>query len=95
MYALHVIQNEFRHGEVVVFNLGTFFTLFCYIKNNHLILKQDRHAYDTIDAFLRFISLNAAYAIEDWNEEGRGYTIRPPSSTTDTAQSAGLLMAIA
>jgi hypothetical protein len=76
LYALHIIQNEHKHSEVLTCLPETFFDLFRYIKNTHLIMKRPTDKYETILGFLNWInSHKVAFQIANWDEEGRGYTI--------------------
>ena len=74
LHALHIIQNEGEHDAVVTFD-PDFWSYFCYIKNTRFILKEDRHSLEAITGFLDFLT-DKPYKITDFNEEGRGYTIK-------------------
>ena len=75
LYTLHIIQNEWFHGKIVKFDRQDFFPFFCYVKNNHLIMKRENDNYETVAGYLRWLT-DKSFVLNDWDEEGRGYTIK-------------------
>ena len=74
LYTLHIIQNEWSHGKNVKFDRCDFFPFFCYVKNNHLIMKRETDTYETVTGFLHWLT-DKPFDLNDWNEDGRGYSI--------------------
>jgi hypothetical protein len=81
LYTLHLIQNEWAHSKIIKFDRCDFFPFFCYVKNNHLIMKREKDTFDVVSGFLKWIAESSpsvkSFRLNDWGEEGRGYTIAP------------------
>jgi hypothetical protein len=80
LYTLHLIQNEWAHSKIITFDRRDFFPFFCYVKNNHLIMKREQDTINIVSGFLKWIAKSAhtSFRLNDWDEEGCGYTIAAP-----------------
>jgi hypothetical protein len=74
LYALHIIQNEWSQGKIVKFDRRDFFLFFCYVKNNHLIMKRETDTYESVTGFLHWLT-DKPFVLNNWDEDGRGYSI--------------------